>query len=248
MQQVPPVAIIPPSNTSLANPCSTTMHHALQVDVFFSFRSPYSYLAAPRLAAMAATYNVNIRLRPVLPLTVRKPEWFKTSNPLLFQHFAATDCPRVAEYLYMPYQWPDPDPVNVEIDAGGYYVMGEDQPNIFRLVYLGIIAEEHGKGTAFATEVSRVIWSQGKWNQGTHLADAVAKVGLNLAEMDAIAKADETRLQQIADANLEELGKTGHWGVPTCVFNGEPFSGQDRLDLLLWKLKQHGLTEQAKLA
>jgi 2-hydroxychromene-2-carboxylate isomerase len=29
--------------------------------------------------------------------------------------------------------------------------------------------------------------------------------------------------------------------VPTFVFKGEPFFGQDRIDLLLWRLKQNGL-------
>ena len=27
----------------------------------------------------------------------------------------------------------------------------------------------------------------------------------------------------------------------TMVFDGEPFFGQDRIDLLLWRLRQHGL-------
>ena len=33
-----------------------------------------------------------------------------------------------------------------------------------------------------------------------------------------------------------------HWGVPTMVFNDEPFFGQDKIELLIWRLKQNGLT------
>jgi len=29
--------------------------------------------------------------------------------------------------------------------------------------------------------------------------------------------------------------------VPTCAFRGEPFFGQDRLDVLLWRLQKNGL-------
>jgi hypothetical protein len=29
------------------------------------------------------------------------------------------------------------------------------------------------------------------------------------------------------------------------VFDGEPFFGQDRLDVLLWRLKQHGLRSRS---
>jgi len=34
--------------------------------------------------------------------------------------------------------------------------------------------------------------------------------------------------------------------VPTCAFRGEPFFGQDRLDVLLWRLRQNGLQESAR--
>jgi 2-hydroxychromene-2-carboxylate isomerase len=39
-------------------------------------------------------------------------------------------------------------------------------------------------------------------------------------------------------ANDASLRASGHWGVPTMVFKGEPFFGQDRFDVLLWRLKQ----------
>jgi 2-hydroxychromene-2-carboxylate isomerase len=29
--------------------------------------------------------------------------------------------------------------------------------------------------------------------------------------------------------------------VPTMVFNDEPFFGQDRIETLLWRMRQHGL-------
>jgi hypothetical protein len=43
------------------------------------------------------------------------------------------------------------------------------------------------------------------------------------------------------EANQVDHEAAGHWGVPTCAFRGEPFFGQDRLDVLLWRLKQSGL-------
>ena len=39
------------------------------------------------------------------------------------------------------------------------------------------------------------------------------------------------------DSALEEH----HWGVPTMVFQGEPFFGQDKIELLLWRMQQKGL-------
>ena len=43
----------------------------------------------------------------------------------------------------------------------------------------------------------------------------------------------------------QALEAAGHWGVPTFVFQGEPFFGQDRIDVLLWRLGQHGLARRA---
>jgi 2-hydroxychromene-2-carboxylate isomerase len=44
--------------------------------------------------------------------------------------------------------------------------------------------------------------------------------------------------------NESDLAAAGHWGVPTFVFKGEPFFGQDRIDTLLWRLEQHGLSRR----
>ena len=46
------------------------------------------------------------------------------------------------------------------------------------------------------------------------------------------------------EGNQKALEAAGHWGVPTMAFKGEPFFGQDRIDLLVWRLKQHGLAER----
>ena len=44
------------------------------VDVYWSFRSPYSYLAIPDLLKLREDYNVEVALRVVLPIAVRDPE------------------------------------------------------------------------------------------------------------------------------------------------------------------------------
>jgi len=43
---------------------------------------------------------------------------------------------------------------------------------------------------------------------------------------------------EIVEANEAALDAAGHWGVPTMVFEGEPFFGQDRIDTLRWRLGQ----------
>ncbi len=65
--------------------------------------------------------------------------------------------------------------------------------------------------------------------------------GLNLAELDAEAIADAEALDAEIHTNQAALEAAGHWGVPTFVFDGEPFFGQDRIEMALWRMQQKGL-------
>jgi 2-hydroxychromene-2-carboxylate isomerase len=60
--------------------------------------------------------------------------------------------------------------------------------------------------------------------------------------------ADPERYDAIIAANQRDLEAAGHWGVPTMVFEGEPFFGQDRIDLLLWRMRQRGLQRRSATA
>jgi len=153
-----------------------------------------------------------------------------------------TDVFRVAEFLDLPFAWPKPDPVVQYVDQAGQRRTGEEQPYIHRLTRLGVLAAEQGKGLEFADAVSRLIWGGTiDWHEGEHLAEAADRAQLSLEEMDRRASEDKSRLESVITQNQIDHDKAGHWGVPTCAFKGEPFFGQDRLDVLLWRLKQAGL-------
>ncbi len=215
---------------------------ALEFDLFYSFRSPYSYLATGRIVDLEKKYDVSVNLRPVYPLAVRKPDFFKEVNPL-WPRYLFMDIIRISQMLEIPMGWPQPDPIVQDPET---LQIAKDQPYIYRLVRLGVAAALEGKGLAFADEVSRVIWSGEiqNWHEGDHLEKAAGRAGLNLAEMDKAVEAKPDHYDGIAEENQNALNEAGHWGVPTMVFNGEPFFGQDRIDLLVWRLKQNGLAER----
>lgn len=220
------------------------MSEALSIDVFWSFRSPWSYLATPRLLDWSRRYQLDVRLRPVLPIAVRTPEFFERVHPLWFGYFA-TDLFRVAEYLGLPLTWPRPDPVQVRRGESGRPEALPEQPYVYRLTRLGVLAAEMGRGMEFVDEVSRLIWGGTEnWHEGRHLAEAAERAGLELDGLDRQAAAEAERLDAVIEANQAAHERSGHWGVPTCTFRGEPFFGQDRLELLRWRLEQHGLTER----
>ena len=217
----------------------------LSIDLFWSFRSPYSYLATPRLVEVQRDYDLNINVRPVYPLAVRSGEFFGQVNPMWIPYLMR-DTYRLSQMLGLPYRWPRPDPVVVDPTTRA---ATPNQPYIHWLTRLGCAAAETPHGLDFLNEVSRVIWSGqvDNWNEGDHLAKASERAGLDLAALDAKIAADPSKYEAIIMVNQKAHADSGHWGVPTMVFQGEPFFGQDRLDVLLWRLKQNGLQPRAKV-
>ncbi|MBT8389341.1 MAG: 2-hydroxychromene-2-carboxylate isomerase [Altererythrobacter sp.] len=213
----------------------------LNADLFFSFRSPYSYLSIGRYRELSETHNVDIALRPVYPIAIRDPDILFT-NPMQGRYIFI-DSARSAQMLGIPYRWPRPDPVVQDMMTRK---VAEDQPYIYRLTRMGQAAQKRGKGIAFADEVSKIIWSGevDNWHEGDHMAKAVKLAGLDLDELDAEETSQAEALDAEIAANQDALAAAGHWGVPTLVFAGEPFFGQDRIDMASWRMEQKGLVKR----
>jgi 2-hydroxychromene-2-carboxylate isomerase len=214
----------------------------LSVDLFFSFRSPYSYLALRKTLQLVADYDVTVILRPVYPLAVRVPGFFKRTNPQ-FARYVALDSTRVAAYENIPFRFPRPDPIVQDMAT---LEVAEHQPYIHRLTRLGAAAQQEGRALTFADAISRVLWdgSTKGWNEGDHLSRAAAAAGFDLAAMDAAISADPDTYERIIAGNEQDHAASGHWGVPTFVFENEPFFGQDRIDLLIWRMQGKGLARR----
>ena len=212
---------------------------SLRFELYWSFRSPYSYLATPRIVDLVRTHDVECDVRPVYPIAIRTPEFFDQVNPM-WPPYLMRDTVRIAQMNGIPYSWPQPDPV---VQDYANRTIPKEQPYIRRLTRLGIAACERGRGLPFIAEVSRTLWcgEVKDWHEGDHLAKAAARAGLDLAELDDAIAADPDGHEAKIEANQEAHAAAGHWGVPTCVFEGEPFFGQDRLDHLVWRMEQHGL-------
>jgi 2-hydroxychromene-2-carboxylate isomerase len=215
----------------------------LSVDLFFSFRSPYSYLALPKTLRLVADYDVTVSLRPVYPLAVRVPGFFKRANPQ-FARYVVLDSSRVAKHENIPFRFPRPDPIVQDMAT---LEVAEKQPYIHRLTRLGAAAQLEGRSLAFVDAISRVLWdgTVKGWNEGDHLAKTAAAAGFDLAAMDAAISADPDRYERVIAGNEQDHAASGHWGVPTFVFENEPFFGQDRVDMLIWRMQGNGLARRS---
>ena len=213
----------------------------LIAELYFSFRSPYSYLAVGRYRAMTEKYDLDIALRPVWPLAIREPDFFERNHPN-WLGYTMRDMLRVAQFHDIPFGAPRPDPIVQDVATRR---IAADQPHIRRVTRMGQAAARRGSGLPFAHEAGQLIWGgQENWHEGDHLGGAVARAGLDPAEIEREVAAQPDALDAEIAANQDALEAAGHWGVPTLVFDGEPFFGQDRIEMVRWRMDQKGLTER----
>ncbi len=205
------------------------------VEVFWSHQSPYCYFALDRILRLDRRPDVDVALRLVLPGVMRIPEVF-AEVPEIAQRYFAHDAERTAAFLGLPYGEPRPHPVAFQ--PGTLFRAARSQPRVHRLYCLTAAAEERGRGWAFLDQVTRLIWdgTRRDWHLGDALRYATERAGLDHDELTRHAKSDAQSFDRSFAANHEALLQAGHWGVPTFVYEGEPFFGQDRFDQLLWRM------------
>ncbi len=213
----------------------------LTAELYFSFRSPYSYLAVGRYRALAEEYAVDIALRPVYPLAIRQPDFFERNHPNWLR-YTLLDMMRVAQFEGIPFGPPRPDPIVQDLATRQ---IAAEQPRIRRVTRMGQAAARRGRGLCFAHEAGMLIWGGREgWNEGEHLAGALQRAGLDAAAIEAEVVRDAETLDAEIAANQQALESSGHWGVPTLVFDGEPFFGQDRIAMAKWRMEQKGLVRR----
>ena len=213
------------------------------VDVFWSYRSPYCYLTLDRFVDWRRAFEVTINIRPVYPMAVRDPSFFANINRK-YRPYHTNDYHRIGEMLGMPVRKPVPDPIVMDNEK---YEISDEQPHIARLTRTGVAAQKRGKCFEFTDAMMRTIWdgATDDWNTDAHYAAAIEKAGMNADEVMAeVAEQGEMLEAMIAD-NQKAFDAAVHWGVPCMVFDDETFYGQDRMDVLLWRMKQKGLKARA---
>jgi 2-hydroxychromene-2-carboxylate isomerase len=266
--------VYPPQKQGVPKPRTRPVTEAdpIEVNVFWSMRSPYSYLALERLIYLNSNYNVNVNIRPVLPVAVRSTKGGKGKAGGLFASpykvpDAMWDAPRQGQYLGVPFKFPVPDPIWQVWNPKGrvpgpdnwlFVHPAEKQPYIFWLTRLACYAQNKGLALEFVSQVSPLIWSgvvhpsneeaQADYRKGhwpNYVREYMNRVdGLDHDEAIAYIRQNPEEIDQCWIDNAEGMAETGHGGVPLMVINGEPFFGGDRFDQFFWRLRQNGLTRR----
>jgi 2-hydroxychromene-2-carboxylate isomerase len=100
------------------------------VDLYYSFRSPYSYFILPRIIDLRNHYDVNINFKLVYPLAIREPQFFHGKNAFTYFIPKTFDYFLQAKKLGMKFKAPNPDPINQNMLTGK---ISNNQPLIFEI-------------------------------------------------------------------------------------------------------------------
>jgi 2-hydroxychromene-2-carboxylate isomerase len=190
-----------------------------RLELFFSFRSPYSYLAGPRAFALPERFDVDLVFRGVIPMAMRGQ-----SVPKAKRLHTLRDVKREAVRLGMPF-----GRIHDPIGAGA-----------MRCLLVGEHAVDAGREREFVLAATRGIWAEAiDVSRDAGLREVCERAGLSWPEC-AAALEDSALLGRV-EANTRALAGLGHWGVPVFVLGDELFWGQDRIEDLEAALRAAGL-------
>ncbi len=179
-----------------------------QIEFFFSFRSPYSYLAGPRAFELADKHDIDLVFRGVIPMAMRGQK-----VPVAKRLHTLRDVRREAARLGMPF-----GRVHDPIGDGAR-----------RCLIVSEHAADTGRVREFVLSASRGIWGEA--------IDVASDKGLRAVSERAgldwngcTSALQDPALEARVEANTARLLDLGHWGVPVFVLDGELYWGQDRIE------------------
>lgn len=206
----------PPASTAGAAGLTTAQpserNTETRIDLYYSFRSPYSYLVLSRAFAFIDRHGLKLNVKPVLPMVMRG-----LAVPRAKRFYILKDAGREAERNEIPFgRVADPLGVGVERCMAGF-----------------ACARKHSREREFLLAASQMIWSEGvdvATDRG--LAAVVERAGLDWVEFQSYLKNEDWR--QMAEKNQEDLFSIGLWGVPSLHLKDTDTIvwGQDRFEIL----------------
>lgn len=195
------------------------------IDFYFDFSSPYGYLAAMRIDALAGKHQREVNWRPIL----LGPAFKASGNaPLINQPlkgaYAKRDFMRTAKFMGVPFKLPAQFPISTHNAARAFYWQQDREPAMAKHLAVALYKTYfvEGRDITGAEVVVEIAAHHGvdRNELGAALADPVVK----------------ERLKREVDASLAK----GVFGSPYIVVDGEAFWGNDRFEQIDAWLKTGG--------
>ena len=185
------------------------------IDFYFDFSSPYGYIAAAKVDALAAKYGRVVNWRPILLGAAMK---VTGGAPLphipLKGIYAKRDFVRSAQFHGVPFRTPTSFPISTIAPVRAFYwAQGKDPARAVALakaLYKAYFADD--------ADISRV----------EEVIRVAASVGFK--PEDVAAGVADQAVKDKTKAEVDAAIAKGVFGSPFLVIDGEAFWGTDRLD------------------
>ena len=183
-----------------------------QIQFYFSFRSPYSWLAMYRINLLREKLSVECQLTPVCP--PRDKENFMLSDQNNVKYIVK-DVNRIATAYGLDMKWPKPFDTDWLAVHSAY-----------------IYAMEQGEQFSFCLAVY-----QARFIEGKDVGDEMVMRKISLAcglDADTLIEAQTKRqYKRTLLQGMASAGEKGVFGVPFFVYKDSTYWGNDRLEWLL---------------
>lgn len=211
-------AIVRPPSEGLAPGSPIGLPAAtVSLEFFLSLRSPYTYIAMPRVFALAQRHRIELILRPVLPMVMRG-----LAVPSAKRLYIVRDTQREAERFGIPFGRIC-DPVGKPVERGfSFYRWAQTQ----------------GRAAEYLLSFARAAFAEGvDTGSPAGLRHVIVAAGLDWQEEES--HREDSAWREELEANRIILGGLGLWGVPSFRIRGGGRPdyttwGQDRL----WRVEQ----------
>lgn len=187
------------------------------VDFYFDFASPYGYIAAQSIDALAARHGRTVNWHAiVLDANFQSLERIRIPSSVMRSEYILRDVERLAAFSQVPYHPPSSLGLHTELAARLFHAFNDRDPE---------------QGRAFAQAVFRAYFVEDRnIAQAEVLQTLCAVQKMSPDDFNAQANDSATRARLKAEIDLAEA--RGVFGSPFFIVEGERFWGNDRLPQL----------------
>ncbi|MFT3923241.1 MAG: 2-hydroxychromene-2-carboxylate isomerase [Myxococcales bacterium] len=193
-----------------------------QIDFYFDFLSPYSYLASMVLPRLAAEHGASIsyrpfRLRELMGIVGNRPTTLECKNKGVY---VMADLQRWAKSYQVQFS-PNPDWAKID-----FVELGRG----------ALVAIDAGRGAAYVHAVFAALWSEPRdLSMRSVLRSTLDEAGFQSA--DLLDRAGSPEYVAKLDSLTSAAAERGLFGSPTMFIGDEMFFGNDRLEFLAQALR-----------
>jgi 2-hydroxychromene-2-carboxylate isomerase len=206
--------------TAMTNSTTT----ARSIDYYDSMSSPWTYLGHVRFLDLARRFGLTVKHKPMDLLKV----WSVSGGLPLKQRARQRQTYRHQELR----RWKEFLGVPCNVEPAFHPVA--DRRACF-LVIAAMARNADWEKLSYA--LLRAVWVEER-NIADHATLAAIADENGMDGKALLAATEDAAVQAEYQANTDEAMARGVFGAPTYVFDDELFWGQDRLDMLAWRLQQ----------